>query len=86
MIEIGQNFGNFFVKKEIELYHEDFADSVKELFSSILNDENDESKIRQKLYEYFSSKTESEITKEEKLVLLASFLMCYWSKEYELII
>ncbi|MHA1200646.1 MAG: hypothetical protein ACTSQF_15110, partial [Candidatus Heimdallarchaeaceae archaeon] len=74
-----------FVRKELELYQQGIEDSVEELFTSVIGQETDEIKIRQTLSDYFSSKTPS-LEDNEKVLLLGNFLLCYWSKEYEIII
>ena len=75
-----------FVKKELELYQNGIEDTVDNLFTSIIGEETREILIREKLFEYFSSKTKSSLDKSKKVVLLGYFLFCYWSKEYEKII
>ncbi len=75
-----------FVKKEVELYHNGIEDSVENLFTSIIGEETNDFLIRNKLYDYFSSKTKIHFDESKKVVLLGYFLFCYWSKEYEKII
>jgi len=75
-----------FVQKELELYRVSSDDSINQLFLDIVGEEKEEPKIRKLLTAYFSTNSSKQLNENEEILLVANFLLCFWSKEYEIII
>ena len=75
-----------YISHELELYLKEDEKEFQDRIKQILGNSKKEKEIRKKLYTYLKSIKKKKLDNVEENLLLTTCLLCYWSKEYELII